>query len=175
MNCIRIETTIKSRFARVLEVLNQRCSHSVDIDTEEDISENSSTQFLQMQKNQLIDLQENIERYCNTTPVSGLNSAMYDINLVESISLPNLINERDIERTVIKIANQFVSLKFGNIQLLDLLNFLGGATNLDSFLLLTQKTSKTNGFFPYEWFNQPDKLNDKKLLHTKPFTTNYEY
>ena len=40
----------------------------------------------------------------------------------------------EIEPTVIKKANQFVSFKFGDIQLLDFLNCLNGATSLDSFL-----------------------------------------
>ena len=31
-------------------------------------------------------------------------------------------------------ANQFVSFKFADIQLLDIMNFLGGATSLDPFL-----------------------------------------
>ena len=61
-----------------------------------------STQFLQMQKNQLIDLQEHFERYCNVLQVFGFNSANYDINLIKSYLLPILVNERDIEPTVIK-------------------------------------------------------------------------
>ena len=39
-----------------------------------------STRFLQMQENQLIDLQEHFESYCNVLPVFGFNSAKYDIN-----------------------------------------------------------------------------------------------
>ena len=37
------------------------------------------------------------------------------------------------------------------------MNFLGVATSLDSFLK-AYKTSKTKGFFPYEWFDSPEKL-----------------
>ena len=40
--------------------------------------------------------------------------------------------------------------KFGDIQLLDIMNFLGSATSLDSFLK-AYKTKETKGFFPYEW------------------------
>ena len=76
--------------------------------------------------------------------------------------LPILVNERDIEPTIIKKANQFASFKFGDIQLLDNMNFLGGATSLDSFLK-AYKTKETKGFFPYEWFDCPEKMNNKKL------------
>ena len=38
-----------------------------------------STQFLQIKKNQLIDLQEHLELYCNVVFVFGLNGARYDL------------------------------------------------------------------------------------------------
>ena len=109
----------------------------------------ASTQFVQIQKNQLIDLQETLERYCNVLPVFGFKSAKYDLNLIKSYLLPILVNEQDIEPTVIKKANQFISFKLGDVQQLDILNFLGGATSLDSFLK-AYKTSETKGFFPCE-------------------------
>ena len=42
------------------------------------------------------------------------------------------------------------------------MNFLGGATSLDSFLK-AHKTSETKGFFPYEWFDLPDKMQNPGL------------
>ena len=59
-------------------------------------------------------------------------------------------------------ANQFVSFKFGDVQFLDIMNFLGGPTSLDSFLK-AYRTSKTKGFFPYEWFDCPQKMNNSEL------------
>ena len=109
-----------------------------------------------MQKNQLIELQEHLERYCNVLPVFGVNNEKYDINLIKSYSLPILINERNIEPIVIKKANQFVSFIFGDVQRLDIMNFLGGATSLDSFLK-AYKTAETKGFFPYEGFDCPQR------------------
>ena len=67
-----------------------------------------------------------------------------------------------MEPTVIEKANQFVSFKFGDARLLDLMNFLGRATSLDSFLEAC-KTSKTENFFPYEWFDYPQKMNNSEL------------
>ena len=55
-----------------------------------------------------------------------------------------------------------MSLKFGNVQLLDIMNFIGGETSLDSFLK-AYKTSETKGFFPYEWFDCPQKMNNSEL------------
>ena len=115
-----------------------------------------------MQKNQLIDLQEHFERYCNVLQVFGFNSAKYDIILSKSYFLTILVNEQGIEPTVIKKFNQFVSFKFGDIQLLDIMNFLGGATRLDSFPK-AYKNKETKDFFPYEWFDCPEKMNNKEL------------
>ena len=76
--------------------------------------------------------------------------------------LPILVIDRVIEATVVKKANQFVSFKFGDIQVLDIMNFLGGATCLD-FFLQAYETKETKVFFPYEWFDCPDKMNNKEL------------
>ena len=115
-----------------------------------------------MQKNRLSHLQEHFERYCNTLPIFGSNSENYDINLIKSYLLPILVNERQIEPTVIKKANQFVSFRFGDVQLLNSVNFFGGATILDLFLK-AYKTEETKSVFPYEWFDNPGNLNNKEL------------
>ena len=137
---LEVETSIKCKLTRTLESLNerrcrnQRVSEFEDQSLEDDTAEkDASTQFLQMQKNQLIELQEHLESYCNVLPVFGFSSAKHDINLMKSYCLPNLINDRNMEITVIKKANQFVSFKFGDVQLLDIMNFLCGATSVDSF------------------------------------------
>ena len=168
-----IETTIKIKLGSILEKLTQRHNRREQADLDDCDNETcASTQFLQIQKNQLIDLQESLERYCNVLLVFGFNSATYDLNLIKSYLLPILINERDIEPTVIKKANQFISFKFGDIQLLDIMNFLGGATSLDSFLK-AYKTLETKRFFPYEWFDHPDKMHNTELPHMTPFTKNF--
>ena len=110
----------------------------------------------------MTDLQESLGRYCNVLPVFGFDSAEYDLNLIKSYLLPVVVNERDIEPTVIKKANQFISFTFGDIQLLDILNFLGGPKSLDSFLK-AYKTSETKRFFPYEWFDHPDQMQNTEL------------
>ena len=151
---LEIETAIKSKLTRTLEPLNERrCRNQPVFEFEDQCFEDdneekdASTQFLQKQKNQLIELQGDLERYYNVLPVFGFNSAKYDINFIKSYWLPILINERNMEPTVIKKANQFVSFKFGDVQLLNIMNFLGGATSFDSFLR-AYKTSETKASLP---------------------------
>ena len=163
-----IETTIKIKLGSILEKLTQRHNQREQADLDDCDNETcASTQFLQIQKNQLIDLQEFLDCYCNVLPVFGFNSAKYDLNLIKSYLLPILVNERDIEPTVIKKVTQFVSFKFGDIQLLDIMNFLTGATSLDSFLTAC-KTSEKKGSFPYEWFDHLDQMQNTELPRFLP-------
>ena len=81
---------------------------------------------------------------------------------MKSCLLPILVDERYIEHTVIKKTNQLISFKKGDIQLLEIMNILGGATRLDS-ILKAFKTSETTRFSPYEGFDYPDKMQNTKL------------
>ena len=95
---LEIETTIKIKLGSILEKLTQRHYRREQEDLDDCDNEIcASTQFLQIQKNQLIDLQESLERYCNVLPVFGFNSGKCDLNLIKSYLLPILVNERDIE------------------------------------------------------------------------------
>ena len=95
-----LKTAIKIKLSSILEQLNQRHNQReriIDYDNDEYFNDTAeekalSTQFLQMQKNQLIDLQEHLERYCNTLLVFGFTSAKYDISLIMSYLLPILVN-----------------------------------------------------------------------------------
>ena len=168
LSFFEVETAIKIKLCALLEQLNQRrnrarsVSNFVDDCFVEEEENEISTQFLQMKKDQLFDTQDLFERYCIVLPVFGFNSTKYDVNLIKSYLLPILVDERDVQPTVIKKANQFVSFKFADIQLLDNMNFLGGATSLDSFLK-AYKTKETKGFFPYDLFGCPEKMNNKEL------------
>ena len=153
-----IKTTVKIKLCSILENLTHRHNRQKQADLDDCDNEIcTSTQFLQIQKKELLDLQESLEHYCNVLPVFGFNSAKYDLNLIKSYLIPLLVNERDIEPTVIKKANQFISFEFGDNQVLDIMNFLGGATSFDSFLK-AYKTSETKRFFRYKCFDHPDKM-----------------
>ena len=98
-----INTTINIKLGSILEKLSQCHSRREQADLDDCDNETcTSTQFMQIQKKQLTDRPEHLERYCNFLPVFGFNSAKYDLNSIESYLLPLLVNERNIEPTVIK-------------------------------------------------------------------------
>ena len=120
LNFIEVEIAINIKLCATVEQLSQRRNQSEGMSNFVDdciVEEEKklSTQFLQKQKNQLIDTQQHFEHYCNVSPVLGFNNAKYDIILIKSYLLPFLVNEEGIEQTVVKKANQIVSSKFGDI------------------------------------------------------------
>ena len=95
LKLVEVETAIKIKLSSVSEQLNQRHSQrewGIDFDDDEYFNDTAeekelSTQFLQLQKNQANYLKEQFERYCNTVPDFGFNSAKHDIN--EDVSVAN--------------------------------------------------------------------------------------
>ena len=75
-----IEVGINERRKKIIDQLNKRgknySSNKFEYEvgcTEDSEEADMSTQFLRIQKNQLIDLKEHLERYVNTLPVFGFN------------------------------------------------------------------------------------------------------
>ena len=77
--------------------------------------------------------------------------------------LPVFVIECNIEPTVTKEANNFISFKFGDAHLLGIVKFFGGGTSLEIFFLKAYKTSETKDFFPFEWFDHPDRMQSTDL------------
>ncbi len=130
---------------------------------------NDPIYFLKQQRQQWNQIRSEFIRYISTLPVFGYNSSRYDLNLIKEYLVPYLVNEKQIPPEVIKRTNQYVSFKFGDIQFLDIMNFLAGASTLDSFLK-AYKTEETKGFFPYEWL---DSFNKLELTHLPPYESFY--
>ena len=137
---------MKNKLNQIFFTLNQRgCQRDIEpvMEFEDECIKQERQdvlpQFLQTQKNQLIGLQDQLKRYSNVLHVFGIRllNAKYDINLMKSYLLPLFVDERGNEPIAIKKANQFVPFKFGDVQLLVILNFFGGATSLDFFFTLT--------------------------------------
>ena len=92
---------------------------------------------------------QHLERYTNTLPVFGFNSGRYDINLIKSYLIPYLINKKENEQSVIKKANDFVSFKFGDFQLLDIMKFLMTFKAINHAVATYEQTKKgLSCFYP---------------------------
>ena len=159
-----IEPTIKAKLGSIFEKLNQRHNRQEQAKLDDCDNEHcSSAQFLQIQKNQTFELQEHLKRCKTVLRVFQLSSAKVGLNLIKIYLLPTHVNEWDIEFIVIKVLIQFILSKFGEIQFLDKMNLLGGATSFDSFKK-AYKTSEPENIFLYEWFDHPDKMQNTEFF-----------
>ena len=144
---LEIENNIKKRLHTIFSILNEQGRFN-KIETreyedeciEEEEETDAFTHFLRIQKTQLIDLMQHLERYTKTLPKFGFNKGRYDVNLIKSYLIPYLIKEKEIEPSIIKKANDFVSFKIRCVQLLDIMKFLGVATTFDFFFWKLKKT-----------------------------------
>ena len=112
-----------------------------------------SKHFLKTQESQLICF--SISWKDKATFFQSLASTVQkNNNLIQSYLLPLFVGKRVFEPIVIKKGIQFVFFKVGDNLLLDVLNFLGGATSLGSFSK-AYKTFERKSFTqipPYETF-----------------------
>ena len=109
-----VEVAVNERLKKIFDQLNERgknySSNKFEyqdecIEVSEDVD--ISTQLLQIQKNQHIDLNQHLERYVNTLPIFGFNSGRYDLNLIKSYLFSYLIPDKEQETSVIKKATIF--------------------------------------------------------------------
>ena len=141
---------------------------------EESEKADMSTQFSRIQKNQLLDLKQHLERSVNTLPFLGFNSGRYDLNLIKSYLIPYVIRNNEQETSVIKKANDLKSFKFGYVQFLDIMKFLSGATLLDSFLKdykasETKRKHKVDEFFKANHWKSDSKPDHTRFWNLKNF------
>ena len=109
----------------------------------------------------LNELAEKLTEYLRELPVLGFYSGKYDLNAVEKILFPYLIEHHPIKFTV-KRNNNHMCLKTDFLKLPDISNYLAPVFSYDQFLR-AYECEHTKGFFPYEWVDGLDKLEETSL------------
>ena len=109
----------------------------------------------------LIQLEDKMTAYIQELPVLGFNSGKYDINIAKRFLLPYLIKHHPIKFSV-KRNNNHMCLKTNFLKFLDITNYMAPGFSYDQFLK-AYECEQTKGFFPYEWIDGLDKLNEASL------------
>ena len=109
----------------------------------------------------LIELAEKLKAYIQELPVLGFNSGKYDLNAVKEFLFPYLIETQPIKFTVKRNSNH-MCLKTDFLKLLDISNYLAPGFSYDQFLK-AYECEQIKGFFPYEWIDGLDKLEETSL------------
>jgi len=152
-------------------------TESMDIDDDDeliDISDGEENQIPgddqsilkgnKIMKNQLNSLYGQLEGYMTQIPVLGFNSAKYDINLVkQKLAIYSQMHMEEEQRSfVVKKNNYYACISSKYYKFIDLMQYLSVGTSYSKFLKAYQ-VDEQRVFFPYQWFDHPDKLNHTKL------------
>ena len=102
------------------------------------------------------DQRKKIEEWCDQVPVLGFNSGTYDLNLIKNYFAERLADTTNKVR-VAKHGNKIMFLLTSGFRFLDIINYLGPGTSYEKWVKAYDcKTTKS--WFPYEWFDRPEKL-----------------
>ena len=91
----------------------------------------------------------------------GFNSGKYDLNATKEFLFSYLLKHHPIKFTVKRNSNH-VCLKTNSLTFLDISNYIAPGFSYDQFLK-AYECEQTNGFFPYEWVDNLDKLEETSL------------
>ena len=102
------------------------------------------------------DQRKKIEEWCDQVPVLGFNSGTYDLNLIKNYFAERLADTTNKVR-VAKNGNKIMFLLTSGFRFLDIINYLGPGTSYEKWVK-AYDCKKTKSWFPYEWFDRPEKL-----------------
>ena len=95
------------------------------------------------------------------------NSGKYDLNAVKEFLFPYMIKHQPIRFTA-KRNNNHMCIKTDFLKLLDISNYVAPGFSYDQFLK-AYECEQTKGFFPYEWIDSLDKLEETSLSPHEAF------
>jgi hypothetical protein len=95
-------------------------------------------------------------------PVLSFNGSKYDINLMKQFLHKSFEDCGEEVSFTIKKANAYMSLKTQRLKFLDVRSYLAPNYSYDAFIT-AYKCKLEKGFFPYDYFDSYDKLNETEL------------
>ncbi|KAI8495466.1 hypothetical protein Bbelb_269210 [Branchiostoma belcheri] len=102
-----------------------------------------------------------LHHHLRQLPVIGFNSGKYDVNAMKKVFLPLLHTQQENLRPI-KKDNNFMSIETDHLKFLDLINYVAPGFSY-SHLLKAYECRETKGFFPYEWMDDLNKLEQTSL------------
>ena len=107
-------------------------------------------------------LKSQFDNWYLALPVLSFNGSKYDINLMKQYLHKSLEDCGETVSFAIKKANAYMSLKTQHLQFLDIRSYLAPNYSYDAFIK-AYKCKLEKGFFPYDYFDSYDKVNNTEL------------
>ena len=112
----------------------------------------------------LTKLQKDLTKFCDELPILGFNSARYDLNLIKTkmIRVLKQRQSKNKDSFIVKRNNSYVCISLNCFKFLDVSQYLAPGFSYSAFLKAYDCTQR-KGFFPYEWFDCPEKLHNSAI------------
>ena len=101
-------------------------------------------------------------RWMVEVPVLSFNGSKYDINLMKQYLHKSLSDINETVSFAIKKANSYMALKTQHFKFLDIRSYLAPNYSYEAFIK-AYKCTLNKGYFPYDYLNDYNKLNETKL------------
>ena len=110
---------------------------------------------------------EKLDRYATCLPIIGFNSQRYDINVMKGALMKRLFGSEVKTRSdnttfIVKRQDAMTCVQTEHFRFLDIVNFMSPGFNYASYLKAFG-VEEQKGFFPYEWLDSLDKLDQTTL------------
>ena len=113
----------------------------------------------------LSDLVGRLKDVLSTIPVVGFNCQRYDLNIMKGALMKELFGDKAaIEKGtfIVKRQDALTCIQTGNLRILDITNYISPGFSYSNYLK-AYGVSEEKGFFPYEWLDCLEKLNETSL------------
>lgn len=135
-----------------------------NLQSDNDDDNNDSEQLENVNKKKMFDallkLKKRFNLYCSQLCVFGFNSSSYDLPLIKS-KLAKHLNLIENSYTI-KKANKYICIANNHFRFLDVCNYLSAGSSYSQFLKAFE-INEQKGFFPYEWLQHSNQLNQTFL------------
>ena len=106
-------------------------------------------------------LLKELDEHLRSLIVIGFHSGQYDLNVLKRFLIPYLVQHGGVQFTI-KRNQSYLSLKSSKLTFLDISNFLAAGSSYAGFLK-AYGCAENKGFFPYEWMDSLEKLEEEQL------------
>ena len=132
-----------------------------ELEEEDNEGTGSHERARKLMKKPVLEAEKTFQEYCQQLPVLSFNGAKYDLNLIKA-KMAKVFHFAEKSKFVVKKANAYASLTTDRFKFLDVTQYLAPGNSYSSFLKSFQ-VSEDKGYFPYEWMDSLEKLNQPSL------------